>query len=76
MLINDQESFKDVYKVLNKVVDQMKNDIFLSFGKKGNKNLFNFAYYKTDKNFEVYDLLKESNKDILKEVDYFETYRG
>lgn len=76
MLINDQESFQDVYNVLEKVIDEMKSDFYLTLRRIGKRSHFNFSFYKTDKTNVIYEQLKENNKSTLKEVECIEKYRG
>lgn len=71
-LIQDQQSFQDVYDILEKVIEYMKSEFYLSIIKKDKLIKYNFSFYKTDKTSLVYEQLKETNKETLREIDCYE----
>ena len=76
ILIEDQESFDDVTNIIESNFPEIKDNIFLSLMKRGKRNLYNFSFYKMDKQTDVYNQLKENHKNILTEVECLEKYRG
>ena len=71
-LIDSQESFDDVISIIERNFPEIKNQYFLSLIKRKKKSFYNFSFYMTDKNVEVYNKLKETHKNILTEVECFE----
>jgi uncharacterized protein YbcV (DUF1398 family) len=66
-LIESQESFDDVVNIIERNFPEINHQYFLSLTKRKKKLFYNFSFYMTDKNVEVYNKLKENYKNILTE---------